>query len=136
MFDFFKRKKEKPQEQTEKKALTEQELDRLKQLVEGKANEISRITDKDSESREVLAELYEEQGLVLAEMEQLDEAIAALERSLELKLSIGDGYKKLMSLYNAKRAAAARRGDDAGIETYMQKMDDMRQIAKQVTITG
>ncbi|MGC6767546.1 tetratricopeptide repeat protein [Enterococcus sp. LJL51] len=136
MLDFFKRKKEKPQEQTEKKALTEQELDRLKQLVEGKANEISRITDKDSESREVLAELYEEQGLVLAEMEQLDEAIAALERSLELKLSIGDGYKKLMSLYNAKRAAAARSGDDAGIETYMQKMDDMRQIAKQVTITG
>jgi uncharacterized membrane protein (DUF106 family) len=49
---------------------------------------------------------------------------------------MGDGYKKLMSLYNAKRAEAARNGDDTGIEKYMNKMDDMRQIAKKLTITG
>ena len=41
-----------------------------------------------------------------------------------------------MSLYNAKRAEAARAGDDQVIDHYMGKMDEMRQIAKQLTITG
>ena len=52
---------------------------------------------------------------------------------MENKQTIGDGYKKLMSLYNQKRADAARAGDDQrGIDYYMGKMDEMRQIAKQV----
>ncbi len=59
-----------------------------------------------------------------------------LEQSLANQKSIGDGYKKLMHLYNKKRAEAARAGDDQGIDYYMGKMDEMRQIAKQVTITG
>jgi hypothetical protein len=59
-----------------------------------------------------------------------------LEKSLQAKKSIGDGYKKLMSLYNAQRAAAARNGDDAKIDYYMDKMEEMRQIAKQLTISG
>jgi len=41
-----------------------------------------------------------------------------------------------MSLYNAQRAAAARNGDDAKIDYYMDKMEEMRQIAKQLTISG
>ncbi len=41
-----------------------------------------------------------------------------------------------MSLYNQKRSDAARAGDDQGIDYYMGKMDEMRQIAKQVTIKG
>ena len=59
-----------------------------------------------------------------------------LEKSIEIKRSIGEGYKKLMSLYNKKRAESARNGDDQGIDYYMGKMDEMRQIAKQVTIMG
>jgi hypothetical protein len=86
-------------------------------------------------SDEQLAKLYEEIGLAYAELED-EQAIPTLEKSLEYKLTMGDGYKKLMSLYNAKRAEAARNGDDTGIEKYMNKMDDMRQIAKKLTITG
>ena len=57
-----------------------------------------------------------------------------LEKSLEVLPSIGDGYKVLMSLYNKKRADSARSGDDNGIDYYMNKMDDMRQIAKITTL--
>ena len=80
--------------------------------------------------------MYEKLGLNYAQLEQIDAAIESLEKSLDYKLSIGDGYKNLMSLYNAKRAESARNGDDAGIDKYMGKMDDMRQIAKKVTISG
>ena len=83
-----------------------------------------------------LAGLYEKLGLNYATLEQTDSAIESLEKSLDHKLTIGDGYKKLMSLYNGKRAEAARNGDDAGIDKYMGKMDEMRQIAKKVTISG
>lgn len=83
-----------------------------------------------------LAGLYEKLGLNYATLEQTDAAIESLEKSLDHKLTIGDGYKKLMSLYNGKRAESARNGDDAGIDKYMGKMDEMRQIAKKVTISG
>ena len=111
MFSFFK-KKDKP-EKTEHKI------------------ELS-LQEKDS----ITEELYEKLGLNYAKLEEVDSAIESLEKSLDYKLSIGDGYKKLMSLYNAKRAEAARNGDDAGIDKYMNKMDEMRQIAKKVTISG
>ncbi|MFN1222495.1 tetratricopeptide repeat protein, partial [Enterococcus faecium] len=47
-----------------------------------------------------------------------------------------DVYKKLMSLYNQNIADDARAVDDQGIDYYMVKMDEMRKIAKQVTIKG
>ncbi|EHI73994.1 Uncharacterised protein [Streptococcus criceti] len=41
-----------------------------------------------------------------------------------------------MSLYNQKRKEAARSQDDELIAYYMGKMDDMRNIAKKVTLTA
>lgn len=78
---------------------------------------------------------YEKIGLCYAELDDSDEAIASLEKSLETKLSMGDGYKKLMSLYNVKRAQAARSKDNDAIDYYMAKMDEMRNIAKKLTLS-
>ena len=132
MFGFFKKKEKKAAEVVET-ALTEEE----KQALTVKLQELTaQIEAADPAEEEELAQLHEQLGLTYAELQETEQAINALETSLDYKLTIKDGYKKLMSLYNAKRAEAARNGDDAGIDYYMGKMDDMRQIAKKVTISG
>lgn len=135
MFGFLKKKK-KPEKTEEKVELSMEEKERLTNENQELMATIQEIEQIDPIEEKELASLYEKLGLNYAQLEQIDAAIESLEKSLGCKLSIGDGYKKLMSLYNAKRAEAARNGDDAGIDNYMGKMDDMRQIAKKVTISG
>ena len=112
-------------------SLSEEECTRLQQ-------EIKKLEQKlaSCEESEKQAKLFEQIGLDYADLDEIEQAISALENSLAHKESIGDGYKRLMSLYNRKRGEAARKGDDQGIDYYMGKMDDMRQIAKKVTIKG
>lgn len=129
MFGFFKKKDKKPEKEIavlspEAVETIQLEIDQLNQEI---------LTTQDNNK---LAALFEQVGLKLSDLNEKEQAIEKLEKSLENKKSIGDGYKKLMSLYNEKRAEAARAGDDQGIEYYMGKMDEMRQIAKQVTIGG
>ena len=93
--------------------------------------EVLKQTLKDGED---LADKYEQIGLTYSKLGDDDKAIENLEKSLEVLPSIGDGYKVLMSLYNKKRADSTRSGDDNGIDYYMNKMDDMRQIAKITTL--
>ena len=132
MFGFFKKeKKSKLQVQKEVEELSDEEKTVLQASVEELKQALSTSMEEENQ-----AESYEKLGLLQDRLHQTDDAISSLEKSLELKLSIGDGYKKLMSLYNSKRAEAARNGDDTGIEKYMNKMDDMRQIAKKVTLGG
>mgnify|MGYP001174603496 CR=1 FL=1 len=134
MFGLFKNKKKQKEkaDTVAEEALTEEQKEYLMQEIEKVHQEIKSANKEDNEH---LASLYEKLGLNQAKLNENDQAIASLEKSLEYKLSIGDGYKKLMSLYNAKRAEAAKQGDDSGIDFYMNKMDEMRQIAKKVTIS-
>ncbi|MBU5363131.1 tetratricopeptide repeat protein [Enterococcus raffinosus] len=134
MFGLFK-KKNKPEKIEEKIELSIEEKERLTKENQQLMTQIAELEQADSAEVSDLAGLYEKLGLNYAELDQVDSAIESLEKSLDYKLTIGDGYKKLMSLYNAKRAEAARNGNDAGIDKYMGKMDDMRQIAKKVTIS-
>ncbi|MGM0238251.1 tetratricopeptide repeat protein [Enterococcus sp. AZ103] len=138
MFGFLKKNKEKQPAKLvpEEPQLSETEQEQLKDQIERIKIQVKELEAADPLQDAELAKLYESLGLAYEKLSQVDEAILALEKSLDLKLSIGDGYKKLMSLYNAKRAEAARNGDDEGIEKYMNKMDDMRQIAKKVTVGG
>ncbi|WP_369672823.1 tetratricopeptide repeat protein [Enterococcus lactis] len=133
MFGFFKKKENEP-----KKRLIKEEKTLSPEAIEKIQSEITQLNQEISTTQEKheLAELYEQIGLKFSELYENDQAIQYLEKSLENKQTIGDGYKKLMSLYNQKRADAARAGDDQGIDYYMGKMDEMRQIAKQVTIKG
>lgn len=136
MFNFFGKKKEKVQAVQEKIQLSDERISELRDVIETTTAEIKEIDPADANINELLASLYEKLGLAYAELGEDDQALVSLEKSLDYKLTIGDGYKKLMSIYNAKRAEAARNGSDAGIEEYMGKMDNMRQIAKKVTISG
>lgn len=132
MFDFFKKKKKKTNDVKEN-TLSEEQLSNINQAIDTKKAEITKV--EKTVTKAELAKLYEELGLLYAQKND-DEAIPTLEKSLELKLSMGDGYKKLMSLYNEKRKEAARNGDDASIDKYMSKMDEMRSVAKKLTISG
>lgn len=134
MFGFFKKKDDKNRksvETVEEITLSEEaKAELLKKIADGKA-----LVNNDSEkSDEDLAKSYEQMGLWYAELNEVDTAITNLEMSLDKKLSMGAGYKKLMSLYNAKRAEAARNKDNA-IDYYMAKMDEMRNIAKKLTLS-
>lgn len=130
MFDFFKKKKS--VEAESEAQLTEEQQDEIRKKIE----QIKREIDILEPSDKLLARKYEELGLLLAQLKEEDQAIVMLEKSQTHNNSIGAGYKKLMNLYNQKRAQAARDGDDAGINQWMDKMDEMRQIAKKVTIGG
>ncbi|GBD62121.1 tetratricopeptide repeat protein [Tetragenococcus halophilus] len=132
MFDFFKKKKKKTNDVKEN-TLSEEQLSNINQAIDTKKAEITKVEKTATKAEQ--AKLYEELGLLYAQKND-DEAIPILEKSLERKLSMGDGYKKLMSLYNEKRKEAARNGDDAGIDKYMNKMDEMRSVAKKLTISG
>lgn len=132
MFGFFK-KKEQPKIVKEEISLSEE----AQAIVREEIEQLRQIIVKENQTDvEKLATLYEELGLKQAELNEVAEAIKSLESSLRFKKTIGNGYKKLMSLYNKKRAESARNGDNQGIDYYMGKMDEMRQIAKQVTING
>ncbi len=123
-----KKKKEVPKEMP---SLSEEECTRLQQEIKKLEQELASCEESEKQ-----AKLFEQIGLDYADLDEIEQAISALENSLAHKESIGDGYKRLMSLYNRKRGEAARKGDDQGIDYYMGKMDDMRQIAKKVTIKG
>ena len=131
MFDWFKSKKAKTEKEiTEetKESLTSPE--ELRELIQTDLQKI------DSTENEVeLAKLYEQVGIHYSELNLLDEAIEHLEKSQGYQPSMGEGYKKLMMLYNTKRAEAAKNRDDAGIDYYMNKLDDMRNLAKKLTLS-
>ncbi|MGM0218446.1 tetratricopeptide repeat protein [Enterococcus sp. AZ126] len=132
MFDFLKKKKTSVRKTDLEEQLTEQQKNDIRQ----KIDQMTVAINGPELPEALLAEKYEEMGLLLVQLNEIDQAIASLEKSQSFKNSIGSGYKKLMSLYNQKRAEAAKNGDNAGIDQWMNKMDDMRQIAKKVTISG
>ena len=131
MFNWFKKLDSSNSENTNNiSALTEEEEKLLLSKIKNDYKLVSDITsDKEK------ATIFERIGLTYEKMNRIDDAIEVLEKSMECKLSMGDGYKKLLSLYNLKRAEAARNRDDAKIDYYMMKMDEMRNIAKKLTLS-
>ena len=131
MFSFFRKNKPKVEEsKTEIKAsLTSEQIVQIEQSIQQLQQQIA-----NSDDAKLLAVLNEKTGMLYHQLERIDLAIEYLEISLQHKKSIGEGYKILMSLYNLKRAEAATNGSMADIDFWMNKMDSMRNIAKQVTI--
>ena len=131
MFSFFRKNKLKVEEpKTEIKAsLTSEQIVQIEQSIQQLQQQIA-----NSDDAKLLAVLNEKTGMLYHQLERIDLAIEYLEISLQHKKSIGEGYKILMSLYNLKRAEAATNGSMADIDFWMNKMDSMRNIAKQVTI--
>ncbi|MCM6932188.1 tetratricopeptide repeat protein [Enterococcus italicus] len=131
VFGFKKKKVEKlPSKKENQLSLEEQSI--LEDELTEKNNLLLNIQ---VDNKPQLAYVCEQIGIIQAKLNLTDEAIQSLEKSLEYEASIGEGYKKLMGLYNEKRIAAAYSGDDEKIDYYMGKMDEMRQIAKKLTIS-
>lgn len=131
MFDWFKSKKREAQKtKTEEKPESLRSPEEVQELIQRDLEKIKATSDA-----EVLAKLYEQVGVYYWQLDSVDEAIEYLEKSQELKPSMGEGYKKLMLLYNSKRAEAAKNRDDTGIDYYMNKLDDMRNLAKKLTLS-
>lgn len=131
MFSFFKKNKQKVKEPKAEinASLTSEQIVEIEQSIQQLKQQIA-----NSDDAKLLAVLNEKTGMLYHQLERIDLAIEYLEISLQHKKSIGEGYKILMSLYNLKRAEAATNGSMADIDFWMNKMDSMRNIAKQVTI--
>ncbi|MWP48232.1 MULTISPECIES: tetratricopeptide repeat protein [unclassified Gilliamella] len=132
MFNFFKKshpKTESKQKSEIKVTLTSSQIEQIEQDINQLLQQIDQTDDA-----VILATLCEKAGLLYCQLDRADFAIEYLEKSLQHKKSIGEGYKALMNLYNHKRADAAQNGSIDDIDFWMNKIDSMRNIAKQVTV--
>lgn len=133
MFNFFKRQPKKEKIIEEKVELTEDQRKTVQDEISLKEAELRNLIKNDDIDE--LAKGYEELGVLQSELD-IDASIESLEKSFSYKKTIGIGYKILMRLYNQKRSEAAHKGDSQEIEKWMEKMDELRQIARNNTIGG
>ncbi|MBP2098645.1 hypothetical protein [Enterococcus rivorum] len=135
MLNFFKKRPKKETQELEKKELTDEEKKVRQEQILEKEKELQIYLERDHQEAKILAKVYEELGVLQSELD-VEASIVSLEKSFSYKPSIGEGYKILMNLYNKKRSEAAYAGDDEGIDQWMGKMDELRQIARNYTISG
>ena len=69
-------------------------------------------------------------GALYYQAEELESAIKYYEESLSIKKEMGKSYTDLMSLYNKKRQQAAENKNDEQMNYYMQKVQEMLQMSK------
>jgi tetratricopeptide (TPR) repeat protein len=128
VFRFGKRKdKETKKLAKEEVVLTEERKEDLLRMIDLKKERVNQIVGEEQ------SKVYEEIGLAFNELGEEDNAIDAFEKSIQAKKSVGDGYKTLLKLYNKKRAEAAKANDEASLQVYLKKMDQMMQVSKDVT---
>lgn len=128
MFGFWKKKDKEPKnKETEVVVISEERKEELLSTINLKKEELAQA------AKEEQAKIYEEIGIAFNELGQVEDAIDALEKSIEMKKSVGNGYKTLLKLYNKKRAEAAKANDEKTLQLYLKKMDQMMQVSKDVT---
>jgi tetratricopeptide (TPR) repeat protein len=128
VFRFGKKKdKETKKLVKEEVVLTEERKEDLLRMIDLKKEKVNQIVGGEQ------SKIYEEIGLAFNELGEEDSAIDAFEKSIQAKKSVGDGYKILLKLYNKKRAEAAKANDEASLQVYLKKMDQMMQVSKDVT---
>lgn len=86
--------------------------------------ELEKMKNKDFEALLEIGQLY-------LEIDE-DKAILYLEKSLEINKNIGIGYKSLMTLYNKKRKYYSKEYDANKLQYYLDKIDYMLQLSKDV----
>lgn len=128
MFGFGKKKTKEPKKvTTEEVVLTVERKEELLRTISIKKEEVNQAVGEEQ------AKIYEEIGLAFNELGEEDHAIDSLEKSIQAKKSLGDGYKTLLKLYNKKRAEAAKVNNEELLQIYLKKMDQMMQVSKEVT---
>ncbi|MCM3541116.1 tetratricopeptide repeat protein [Priestia endophytica] len=128
MFGFGKKKTKVPKKEAiEEVVLTAERKEELLRAISFKEEEVNQVTGEEQ------AKIYEDLGLAFNELGDDDNAIDSLEKSIQAKKSLGNGYKTLLKLYNKKRAEAAKVNDEELLQIYLKKMDQMMQVSKEVT---
>lgn len=82
--------------------------------------------------QEASAEHYSRIASLYQSIDCVDEAIQYYEKSLESDKKLGKSYNELTRLYNIKRKEAAKNKDDKEIQFYMNKLDSLLQLSKDV----
>jgi tetratricopeptide (TPR) repeat protein len=128
MFGFGKKKPKEPKKgTTEEVVLTVERKEELLRTISIKKEVVNQTVGEEQ------AKIYEEIGLAFNELGEEDHAIESLEKSIQAKKSLGNGFKTLLKLYNKKRAEAAKVNDEELLQIYLKKMDQMMQVSKEVT---
>lgn len=95
---------------------------------------IAEASEKIQELEELSGEqrvpLLNQIGALYYQAEELESAINYYEESLSIKKEMGKSYTDLMSLYNKKRQQAAENKNDEQMNYYMQKVQEMMQMSK------
>lgn len=73
-----------------------------------------------------------ELGSKLFALEKIDEAISFYEMSIQENRTLGKAYTDLLKLYNVKRKEAAEQNDDEQLQKYLNKIDDLMKLSKDV----
>lgn len=128
MFGFGRKKAREPKKVvTEEVVLTAERKEQLIRTISLKKEELNQVNGEEQ------AKVYEEIGLAFNELGEEDQAIDFLEKGIQIKKSLGNGYKTLLKLYNQKRVEAAKVNDEETLQIYLKKMDHLMQVSKDVT---
>lgn len=119
---FFK-KKEKKQE----KAASVKEVCSKEELIKQAE---AKIKDLETLSGDERVAVLNEIGSLFTQAEEVDQAIRFYEESLEICKQHGKASTDLMKLYNKKRQEAAQAKDDEKVKEYMDKVQSLMQMSK------
>ena len=117
---FFFKKKEKKKEEAAPAVNTEE-------LVAQAETKIKELEGKEGNDR---VPLLNEIGSLFTQAGETDQAIRYYEESLEICKQHGKASTDLMKLYNKKRQQAAAAKDDEKVKEYMDKVQSLMQMSK------
>lgn len=95
-----------------------------------KAEELKEELKNCDETKKVM--LLNEIGGIYYKILDYDNAVIYYEESLNIEKTIGKAYTNLLNIYNIKRKEAAVNKDDEKLQYYLNKIDDMMKISKDV----
>lgn len=84
----------------------------------------------ESSSQPEKVRVLNELGGIFFQLNDIDNAIKYYEMSIAANRSLGKAHADLLKLYNLKRKQAAELKDEATIQVYLDKMDDLMKLTK------
>lgn len=122
---WFTRKKKEKTKEVEKAESTVSVEESIK-----KVEELKEELKNCDETKKVM--LLNEIGGIYYKISDYDNAVIYYEESLNIEKTIGKAYTNLLNIYNIKRKEAAVNKDDEKLQYYLNKIDDMMKISKDV----
>lgn len=99
--------------------------------LEHRATALTATLDQEQDPERRIA-LLNELAATCCELGDTDAAIAHYEASMGIREQFGPAYNGLLSLYNDKLKTAAQAQDDAGIQRWTTRLDDLLALSKRV----